>query len=232
MKDNFWLLPPNPLAHANNILQVGAFKPLKEKGEALEEKAATPIENLMKEHGVLMRILAIYDKVTGDAASGKALNTSAIHRTAEISRSYIQKHHDACEERYIFPRFREANYIVEVVTELHNQHVAAMEITDRILALTSAEGRRGGSSSQKLGDLCTMLVRMYRPHMSWEQTIVFPAFYDITTIEYIEHIRQEMEAEERQILGTTGFRGLVGRLSEVEKEVGTHDLHSYTPVLM
>lgn len=231
MKNNFRLLASNPLALANNILHVGAFKPLKDKGEALEEKVATPIENLMKEHGVLMRILAIYDKVVSDAASGGTFNVSAINRTADLSRGYIGRHHDACEERYIFPKFREAHYIVDIVTELHNQHYAAAMITNQMLALSSTGGDLDENSLQTLKNLCAVISRMYRPHMSWEQTIVFPAFYDIVSTDYVKQIQEEMAAEERKILGDTGFRGLVGRLSEIEKEVGTYDLHNYTPTI-
>jgi hemerythrin-like domain-containing protein len=225
------LLSSNPLAIANVFLQVGSFRPLKEKGEKLEGKVATPVENLMKEHGVLMRILGIYDKVVDDVASGKELNVSAINRTAEISRGYIGKHHDACEERYVFPKFREADYIVDIVTELHNQHVAAVMITDRMLALSSIDGDLDDSCQRTLINLCTAISRMYRPHMSWEQSIVFPVFYDIVTPDYIKKIQKEMEAEERKMLGDTGFRGLVGRLSEIEKQAGTYDLHSYTPAI-
>jgi hemerythrin-like domain-containing protein len=225
------LLLSNPLVIASNILQVGAFRPLKDKGEALEEKMATPVENLMKEHGVLMRILAIYDKVVGDVASGKEFNVSAINRTAEMSRSYIGRHHDACEERYIFPKFREADYITDIIKELHDQHAAAVMMTNQILELSSNGGRRDENSLQTLKDLCTLTSRMYRPHMAWEQTIVFPAFYDIVSADYIRSIQKEMDAEEKKLLGDTGFRGLVGRLSEIEKEVGTYDLSNYTPVL-
>lgn len=231
MKDYFSLLASNPLALANNILHVGSFKPLKDKGEALEEKLATPVENLMKEHGVLMRILDIYDKVVSDAASGKAFNASAINRTAEICRVYIGKHHDACEERYIFPKFREANYIIEIVAELHKQHIVALTITDRMLALSSINGILDNKCLQTLQNLCTAISRMYRPHMAWEQTIVFPVFYDIVSMDYVRSIQKEMEAEERKMLGDTGFRGLVGRLSEIEKEVGTYNLSSYTPAI-
>jgi hypothetical protein len=40
-----------------------------------------------------------------------------------------------------------------------------------------------------------------------------------------------MEDEKEKILGETGFRGLVGRLSEIEKEVGTYELSQYTAQL-
>ncbi|MGA9139330.1 MAG: hemerythrin domain-containing protein [Methanocella sp.] len=220
-----------PLAIASSILQAGVFRPLKDRGEELEERVATPIENLMKEHGVLLRILGIYDRVTGDAESGKELNAGAIYRTAEISRDYIGKHHDACEERYIFPQFRKSHYIMDIITELHDQHVAAVKITKQILALASPDSTPDDDSNRTLKNLCKSIVSMYRPHISWEQSIVFPVFYDIVTADYIRDIRDKMEAEERKMLGETGFRGLVGRLSEIEKDVGTYDLHGYTPVI-
>lgn len=37
-----------------------------------------------------------------------------------------------------------------------------------------------------------------------------------------------MEDEEEQKLGKTGFRGLVGKVSELEKQVGCYELSQYT----
>jgi len=40
-----------------------------------------------------------------------------------------------------------------------------------------------------------------------------------------------MEDEEEKVLGETGFRGFVGRVSGLEKEVGCHELSQYTAQL-
>jgi len=73
-----------------------------------------------------------------------------------------------------------------------------------------------------------MFINMYLPHISRENTILFPAFFDIVSSQYIKDIKEKMEDEEDIKLGETGFRGLVGRISEIEKQVGCHDLAQYT----
>lgn len=219
----------NPFATVGIFLQAEAHEPIKKKGEALEERVASPIEDLSKEHGVLERLLLIYDKVINDAASGMGFNARAINGATRIFKDYIGEHHDRCEERYIFPKFREANYIVELIDILQYQHDVAKRLTGEILERTSPGSPMDESGVKRVTSLCCSLVYMYRPHMSREQTVVSPTFYDIVTEGYIKDIKEEMEAEEKKLLGETGFRGLVGRVSEIEKEVGTHDLQQYIP---
>jgi hypothetical protein len=52
-----------PGSIAGFILQVGSHQPLKARGEELEEKESSPMEDLMKEHGVIERIMLIYQRM-------------------------------------------------------------------------------------------------------------------------------------------------------------------------
>jgi hemerythrin-like domain-containing protein len=76
-----------------------------------------------------------------------------------------------------------------------------------------------------------MFINMYLPHISRENTILFPVFFDIVSDEYVNDIKEKMEDEEEKVLGETGFRGFIGRISELEKEIGCYDLSQYTAQL-
>ncbi len=209
----------------------GTHQPLKAKGEELEQEESSPIEDLMREHGVVERILLIYQRILEKAITGQEIDISAINAAARLVDSYVSDHHEKDEESYIFPKFREANYIVELVDTLENQHDVAREVNRQILDLSSKGATIGQEDLIRLLDRCGMFINMYLPHISRENTILFPAFFDIVSREYIQEIKEKMEDEEEQALGDTGFRGLIGRLSELEKQVGCHDLDQYTAQL-
>jgi hemerythrin-like domain-containing protein len=206
----------------------GTHQPLKEKGEELEEEESSPTEDLMREHGVVERILLIYQRILEKAITGQEIDISAINRASQMVDMYVSNHHEKDEEEYIFPKFREANYIVEIVDTLENQHDVARELNRQIMDLSSQGADISQEDLVRLLDRCGMYINMYLPHISRENTIVFPTFFDIVSNEYIQDIKEKMEDEEEQALGDTGFRGLVGRVSEIEKQVGCHDLEQYT----
>ena len=80
-----------------------------------KEEEVTPAEDLMREHGLLKRILLIYDEVGRRIARQKDFPPEAIINSAKIIRSFIEQYHEKLEEDYLFPRFRKHNLLVDLV---------------------------------------------------------------------------------------------------------------------
>ncbi|HTX43915.1 MAG TPA: hemerythrin domain-containing protein, partial [Methanocella sp.] len=205
---------------AGLILQVGAHQPLKARGEELEEKESSPMEDLMKEHGAIERILLIYQRMIEKAITGQEVDVSVINRASKMVDEYVSKHHEQDEEKYVFPKFREANYIVDLVDTLEHQHNVSRRLNQQVMELSAKGAEITQDEAVRLLDLCGMFINMYLPHISRENTIVFPTFFDIVSPEYVEDMKEKMEDREEKILGETGFRGFVGRVAALEKEVG------------
>jgi hemerythrin-like domain-containing protein len=220
-----------PGSIAGLILQVGSHQPLKEKGEELEEKESSPMEDLMKEHGIIERIMLIYQRMIEKAITGQEVDVSVISRASKMVNEYVSKHHEHDEEKYVFPKFREASYIVDLVDTLEHQHNVSRELNLQVMELSSKGSEITQDEAVRLLDLCGMFINMYLPHISRENTILFPTFFDIVSSEYIQDIKKKMEDEEEKVLGETGFRGFVGHVAELEKEVGCHELSQYTAQL-
>ncbi|HTY91404.1 MAG TPA: hemerythrin domain-containing protein [Methanocella sp.] len=209
----------------------GTHQPLKEKGEQLEQEESSPMEDLMREHGVIERIFLIYQRILEKSITGQEIDISVINRASHIVDRYISNHHEHNEENYIFPKFREANYIVELVDTLEHQHDVSRELNHQIMDLSSQSADISQEDLVRLLDRCGMFINMYLPHISRENTILFPTFFDIVSNEYIQEVKERMEDEEEQVLGDTGFRGLIGRVSELEKKIGCYELSQYTAYL-
>ena len=75
-----------------------------------KEAEVTATEDLMREHGVIRRVLLVYTAVAGrlreDAGT---VSPDALHRAAKLFRSFGEDYHEKMlEEAYIFPAVRQA----------------------------------------------------------------------------------------------------------------------------
>src|SRR5689334_13435186 len=69
----------------------------------------TPPEDLMREHGVLDRVLLIYEAAMRKLANNEDFDPQAIADGAKVVQDFIENYHEKSEEQFLFPRFRKAN---------------------------------------------------------------------------------------------------------------------------
>lgn len=73
-----------------------------------KEELVSPAEDLMREHGVLKRILLIYGEAIRKIDSRQDLPPDVIVDSANIIRRFIEDYHEKLEQEQLFPRFRKA----------------------------------------------------------------------------------------------------------------------------
>jgi hemerythrin-like domain-containing protein len=194
---------------------------------AAEEEDVAPAEDLMREHGVLKRVLLVYDEVRDRIAHKRAFPAEAVSKAAHIIRSFIEEYHEKLEEEHLFPRFRKQGKLVDLVDVLEAQHKAGRVVTQRILTL--AGGLKGEAARQELGEALRQFVRMYAPHEAREDTVLFPALHEIMSAHEYSALGEDFEKKEHQLFGKEGFEGMVERVAAIEKELGIYDLRQFTP---
>src|SRR5438045_4580877 len=91
-------------------------EPKREEGDKEEE--VSPAEDLMREHGVLKRILLVYGEAIGRIDQKAELSTDPIMDAAKMVRAFVEDYHEKLEEDFLFPRFRKANKLVDLVEVL------------------------------------------------------------------------------------------------------------------
>ncbi len=202
--------------------------PLLAAGE--EEEGVAPAEDLMREHGVLKRVLLVYDEVRSRIAAKQDYPPAAVSKAAEIIRSFIEEYHERLEEDHLFPRFRKQGKLVELVGTLQAQHQAGRRLTDRIASLAKA-GLKSDGDKQELSTSLGQFVRMYAPHEAREDTVLFPALHEIMSKREYEALGEEFEKKEHQLFGEDGFEKMVDRVAGIEKAFGIYDLSQFTPKL-
>jgi len=135
-----------------------------------KEEGVSPSEDLMREHGVLNRILLIYDTCRLHLIKNEEFDWSTLNRSAQIIRTFVEDYHEKLEENFIFPRFEKANQLTDLVQVLRKQHTVGRILTDRIMQLGKMQAPAGSDESQKLITLLSDFNMMYRPHEAREET--------------------------------------------------------------
>ena len=207
----------------------GAGLALEKSVQAKEEEEVSPVEDLMREHGVLARVLLIYDESLGRLGSPRELDPVVLNSSAGIVRRFIEDYHEKLEERELFPRFEKAHVLVDLVGVLRVQHQAGRDITDRIRRLSTPATLKAAEERQKLGDALRAFIRMYRPHAAREDTVLFPAFRRVVSPTEFAALGEAFEKEEHKLFGEDGFGKVVAEIAGLEARIGIADLSRFTP---
>ena len=193
------------------------------------DAGVTAPEDLMKEHGVLGRCLLIYEEAIRRLRTKEEVSPGAFNQTAELIRNFVEAYHEKNEENYIFPVFEEHRKLMDLVETLKTQHKAGREVTARILRLSTPDQYRSQVNRDHLIASCQSFIRMYRPHKSREDTVLFPALRTILTPGRVQALGDKMEEDEHKVLGNEGFERSVDKVAEIEKTLGIYELAQFTP---
>jgi hemerythrin-like domain-containing protein len=196
-----------------------------------ETKDVSAVEDLMREHGILRRILLVYAESTTKVRNNPAaFNASALNKAAQLFRDFGEDYHESMlEEAYIFPKVaKTGGPAASYVDILRKQHRRGRDITDYILGVT-ASGRVATADAEPLARAFDTFVPMYQNHAAREDTILFPAWKAALSAEEFEELGDKFEDIEKAQFGSDGFEKAVREIGAVETSLGLADLAQFTP---
>jgi hemerythrin-like domain-containing protein len=209
------LLAVGPGAHAQTTAQA--------------EEEVSPPEDLMREHGVLKRVLLVYEEVIRRIDGKLEVPPDAVRRGAGIIRSFIEDYHEKLEEDHVFPRFERAGRLADLTHVLRVQHQAGRRLTDEITRLATLGQLKDPRSAAMLKDTLRQFIRMYNPHEAREDTVLFPQLRSLVSKEEFAALGDEFEKKEHDLFGEDGFEQMVDRVAAIEKTLGIYELDGFTP---
>ena len=183
----------------------------------------------MREHGVLNRVLLVYEEAIRRIDAKRDLPPDALRSAAVIIRTFIEDYHEKLEEDYLFPRFEKAGRLTDLTTVLRAQHQAGRRLTDQVTQLASIEALKDPAHAGTLRNALHQFIRMYRPHEAREDTVLFPALRDIVSQQEFGALGEDFEKKEHALFGEGGFEKIVDRVASIEKALGVYDLGQFTP---
>lgn len=99
--------------------------------EKKNEAYMPPTEDLMQEHGILNRVLLIYEEIIARLDHGE-FPQKALKDAVDIIETFIENYHEKTEEEYIFPLFEKAKKKLNLVKTLRLQHQKGRAITAQL----------------------------------------------------------------------------------------------------
>ena len=199
----------------------GAEKPSADEG-------VSALEDLMREHGVLRRILLIYEECLRRLRARASVPTHAIQTGAGLVRKFVEDYHEKLEENFIFPEFEKHNQLVPLVKVLREQHAAGRALTD-VMASHLSASLVMPERSPEVTLACEAFIRMYRPHAAREDTVLFPALRKLLSAAQLDELGDKFEEEENRRFGGDGFGKTVEQVAAIERELGIYELAEFTP---
>jgi hemerythrin-like domain-containing protein len=205
------------------------------RGRAEEGKAApapadvNATEDLMREHGVLNRVLLVYEEVVRRIRMSAPPPADSLAAAAGIVQHFIEAYHEKLEEEEVFPLLEKRKQLTDLTATLRTQHLAGRALTGQILAQSTSQSLKIKAVATALATNLEQFIRMYRPHAAREDTVLFPAFHALFTEKEFDALGDKFEEKEHQLLGSGGFEGAVEQVAQLEKELGIYDLNQFTP---
>jgi iron-sulfur cluster repair protein YtfE (RIC family) len=200
------------------------------KGAEAKEPEVTATEDLMREHGILRRVLLVYREMAPRLRQNPtALDAVGLRDAALLIRAFGEEYHEKLlEEKQIFPvvkkRGGEAARYTDILVE---QHRRGRQITDYVLTSTKT-GKISPSVGAELAEVLEALDRMYEHHAAREDTIVFPAWKLAFTDKQLDEKADEFEEIEKKMFGHDGFEDAEKKISKIEQSLGLADIAAFT----
>lgn len=201
--------------------------PPKSASKKAGEEDVDPPEDLMREHGLLNRVLLIYEEGIRRIESKQDFLPASLGQAAAVIRTFIENYHEKLEEDHLFPRFRKAGKLVQLVDTLQAQHVAGRQLTAQIESLAGKAASRADQDAMR--QAMETFIRMYRPHEAREDTVLFPALRSIVSEHEFDAMGEDFEKKEHELFGKEGFEGEVEKVAGIERQFGIYDLAKFTP---
>jgi hemerythrin-like domain-containing protein len=192
------------------------------RGRAPAGDVPAPTVDLMKEHGLLDRVLLVYDESARRIEAGQPPPEPVVRTAAEIVRDFVEDVHETIEERWVFPLLKDAGRHEALVQTLLRQHEAGREVTAYVL-------EHAGDGDARLRAALASFTRMYRPHSGREDTVIFTSFREVATPAQHVEVMEGIETLERQRMGEDGYERFLATVADLERQLGIHELEQFTP---
>jgi len=213
------------VAHADEPRTAAPSQP-KEGAKPADVNAT---EDLMREHGVLRRVLLVYGEGIRRVHAGTPPPADTFASAAGVIRDFIEAYHEKLEEEQVFPRLEKAGKLTDLTKVLRAQHDAGRRLTQSILKGATPAALKNKAQANALTASIEQFIRMYEPHASREDTVLFPTFHDLFTEKEFDELGDQFEEKEHQVLGSGGFEGTVEKVAQLEKALGIYELSQFTP---
>lgn len=186
-----------------------------------EDEDVGAVEDLMREHGVIRRVLVVYrESAARLRLSPMAVPPGALQKAAQLMQNFGEDYHEkALEEAHLFPVVKKAGGAAAgLIDSLLTQHRRGREITGYVLGVTR-QGI-GVGDAEPLARALEGFARMYEEHAAQEDTIVFQAWKKSMSKKQLDEMGDLFEDIEHKTFGKDGFGDAIEKIAAIEASLG------------
>jgi len=212
------------------VAGLGALATLEGCGKAgAGEEDIPATEDMMREHGVLRRILVAYRETAGMIRSGIRFDVAALADAADLFRSFGEDYHEhKLEEEHVFPAVRKAGGpAAGLIDALLQQHQRGREINLFLIGACKG-GSIADARRPEVASALESYARMYEAHAAQEDTIIFQAWRKSLSKHQLQEASEQFEDIEKAQFKGDGFDQAVDRIARIEQRLGIADLARFT----
>lgn len=195
---------------------------------SMKVEEVSPNEDLMREHGILLRIFVIYEEISRRIDNNKEFKIQSLFDSINITKNFIENYHEKLEEDYIFPKFVKAHKQMDLIYTLKKQHDAGRKLTDQLITLTKEETLKDNNKKNIISNYLKAYVKMFNPHIAREDTVLFPEFKKLISDKEYNEFGEAFESKEHELFGEGGFENIVKQVADIEKSLDIYNLNNFT----
>lgn len=173
----------------------------------------TPITQLRAEHEVILRGVAVLERIAQRLEQGRSVDADALARLGEFFTTFVDRCHHGKEERYLFPMLEQHGVPREggplgVMLREHDQGRAYVR------AILSPEGGNG-----RLAGTIRSYAAMLRGHIEKENQVLFRMAEEVLPEEAQRELATCFETMEHDDIGQGTHERLLVDLERIEGEL-------------
>lgn len=184
----------------------------------------TVAEYLYKNHGLLNRMILIYEELIRRLKNNIRIGNKIVYYTAYIIKNYVENYHKT-NKIYIYPLLRTNNIEIEIIDELANLHKINKQLINHILKISENDFI---SDKNELIFYMQQYIKISRYHTSREDTVIFPKFINLLDNETMIDYSWLFDEKQNEYLGLNGFNNYLNIIVSIEKYLNIHDLKEIT----
>ncbi len=201
------------------------------RGQQDAPDAVAATQALMHEHGVIHRLMNVYQECADRLIAGVDVPPDALGGTGVVLDDFIRAHHEAIEEQYVYPAFIAADRRVGTVAVLIRQHAVGRSLAARVVFLAGKDAAGQRETRNALVRTCRAYARMYRAHVAHEDTVLLPALREVMPAADFSRLSERFRASERGPGGQNPAASALERIVEAEEMLGIAGLDAFTAQL-
>jgi hemerythrin-like domain-containing protein len=186
-----------------------------------DEPEVGAVEDLMREHGVIRRVLVVY-RETAIRLRGKggSIAVDPLQKAAKLMRTFGEDYHEKqLEEAHIFPQLKKVGGAgAREIETLIAQHQRGREISEYVLADTQRP--IAAANAEPLARALESFARMYEAHAAYEDSVLFPAWKKALSAKALDEMAELFESIEHKTFGKDGFDDATEQVAAIEKSLG------------